>query len=602
MLSLRAPWRTRHPNNKQDWTRCCDGCREISLTKHIMVQHMDHNEMERRSCHRRRRTVERVVAVGVACSGPQQPKSLPVPKESQRPRRRSLFVDDDRWRRDRQVARRPRAHQSRATGLWWDEGNRQDCSSDRVAALNVGGDTLHAIAAAGRGFDDKDRNEATVALAKQYIKRMRVLVIDEVSMLSASYLAHWIRRLERLAERTFGVVLLGDFLQLQPVSVGNIETLYACVLTNESPASAKPDKMALHAQGRELMKTFRRLLFRTQQRAKGDKEHSEILQEMRDELRFTDRILRYITARKLTFAEVTANPAWASAPMLVGTNLDRQRANAMLLTSWARRTGRPVVTWHRKITTHSIKDKAAAWVQARFHEALTAYFVVGAPAMVTTNIDKPRGLVNGAACRFVGLLYNDEQEQAKYNALTAEAMADIATAVAEGGVSEGVVLHLATPPDLITVMMQQDGAVHDLATESDEFDVDRAELIAAMTMGGGLPELTQHATSAPAIESAGGGRGRGRGKGKTNAVGLNQILKQKKQQIAFERHIVEPACALTFHKVQGSTHDNVIVAVRRGNGRLYTFESMYVAISRVRSGAGLRSSLTMTSSTKSSGI
>lgn len=93
-----------------------------------------------------------------------------------------------------------------------------------IAAVNVGGATLHSYFGVGLAREDADTLLAEMfAPAKKRIKRTKTLVIDEVSMLSAELF----EKLEYIARKIKGkhdffggiqLVFFGDFLQLPPVT------------------------------------------------------------------------------------------------------------------------------------------------------------------------------------------------------------------------------------------------------------------------------------------------------------------------------------------------------------------------------------------------
>lgn len=98
-----------------------------------------------------------------------------------------------------------------------------------IAAAHVGGMTLHAWSGIGVASSlspvDIDRIANREPVARR-IGKAKVLIVDEISMLSAATLemVDAVCREVRRSERPFGgltVVLVGDFFQLPPVSRGN---------------------------------------------------------------------------------------------------------------------------------------------------------------------------------------------------------------------------------------------------------------------------------------------------------------------------------------------------------------------------------------------
>lgn len=103
-------------------------------------------------------------------------------------------------------------------------------ASTGIAAMNVGGTTLHSFAGLGLGADPADVIAARIFENKEgrvyrNIAKTDILAIDEISMISADLLdlVDELFRLVRDEMEPFGgmqVVCFGDFLQLPPVSRG----------------------------------------------------------------------------------------------------------------------------------------------------------------------------------------------------------------------------------------------------------------------------------------------------------------------------------------------------------------------------------------------
>lgn len=115
-------------------------------------------------------------------------------------------------------------------------------ASTGIAATHVGGMTLHAWS--GIGIADRMTPELldTIVNKEHVAKRLqkaKVLIIDEVSMLSANVLSmvdEVVREVRHEPDRAFGglqVVLVGDFFQLPPVSRSKVEFAF------ESPVWGK---------------------------------------------------------------------------------------------------------------------------------------------------------------------------------------------------------------------------------------------------------------------------------------------------------------------------------------------------------------------------
>lgn len=102
------------------------------------------------------------------------------------------------------------------------------CGSTGVAAVNVGGSTLHSWCGIGLASEGPKSLSQMVARNKPALKRIlrtEVLALDEISMISAELLDKVSEVFQILREdpRPFGgiqVILYGDFLQLPPVEGG----------------------------------------------------------------------------------------------------------------------------------------------------------------------------------------------------------------------------------------------------------------------------------------------------------------------------------------------------------------------------------------------
>jgi len=97
------------------------------------------------------------------------------------------------------------------------------CAPTGVAAVNVGGQTLHSLAGAGVPTVVKDFQKCRGHVpAKKWLK-LQALVIDEIGMVAANYL-DWldsvVRSIRKNPNAPFGgiqLIFCGDFAQLPPL-------------------------------------------------------------------------------------------------------------------------------------------------------------------------------------------------------------------------------------------------------------------------------------------------------------------------------------------------------------------------------------------------
>lgn len=108
-------------------------------------------------------------------------------------------------------------------------------ASTGIAATHIGGMTIHSwsgVGVAERLSEDQAAMIAARTKIRKRLARARVLIIDEVSMLSASvlFMVDAVCRLGREADVPFGglqVVLVGDFFQLPPIAREGAKALFA---------------------------------------------------------------------------------------------------------------------------------------------------------------------------------------------------------------------------------------------------------------------------------------------------------------------------------------------------------------------------------------
>ncbi len=186
-------------------------------------------------------------------------------------------------------------------------------ASTGIAATHVGGMTLHAWS--GIGIADSLSPELLDALENKehVVKRLqkaKVLIIDEVSMLSGQVLSMVdtvLRTLRHEPERAFGglqVVLVGDFFQLPPVSRSAVQFAF------ESPSwkALNPLVCYLEEQHRQEDSSFLSILSAIRA---GDWDHTHV---------------SLITAREAEYDELQEG-----VPQLFTHNADVDRINAQEL-------------------------------------------------------------------------------------------------------------------------------------------------------------------------------------------------------------------------------------------------------------------------------
>lgn len=269
-------------------------------------------------------------------------------------------------------------------------------ASTGIAATHIGGMTIHSWSGIGiKKFLDKyelDRIVSTEYLAKR-IRRAKVLIIDEVSMLGPETFAivETVCRAIRQNNDAFGglqVILVGDFFQLPPIEKNE---------TNNNPQTSllETPKARFAYDSPAWKRTNPIVCYLTEQHRQDDSDFLEMLSAIRNNS-FAEKHLVKLETRKIN-SEVAPN----KAVKLYTHNLNVDRTNDAMLETFS---GHPV--------TFTMTSKGAPGLIATLQRGcLSPYNLIlktGAKVMFTKNNPK-EGFVNGTLGtvegfdKFVGL-------------------------------------------------------------------------------------------------------------------------------------------------------------------------------------------------------
>ena len=253
-------------------------------------------------------------------------------------------------------------------------------ASTGIAATHIGGTTVHSWSGIGiRNYLDKytlDKISTTEYLSKR-IRRAKVLVIDEVSMLGPETfsMVEAVCRDIRQNNDAFGglqVILVGDFFQLPPIVKQEINNPQAELLE-----TAKP-RFAYNSPAWK--RTNPVVCYLTEQHRQDDNNFLELLSAIRSN-NFNDEHLSQLETRKIT-AEALPD----KAVKLYTHNFNVDRTNDAMLETFS---GKPV--------TFTMTTKGSPWlVETLQRGCLSPYNLilkVGAKVMLTKNNHK-EGFVN----------------------------------------------------------------------------------------------------------------------------------------------------------------------------------------------------------------
>jgi nucleoside-triphosphatase THEP1 len=295
-------------------------------------------------------------------------------------------------------------------------------ASTGIAATHIGGMTIHSWSGIGikNKLDkyDLDKIAGSEHISKR-LRRTKILIIDEVSMLSAETLSmvDAVCREVKQSSEPFGglqVVFVGDFFQLPPIVRMSREEDYQGLLIEESPIA----RFACDSPAWERARPI--VCYLTEQHRQDDRIFLSILSSIRSN-DFDEEHMGHIEKRKISHGS-----APAGIPKLFSHNADVDRVNDDTLSKIESETR----------TFQMSSQGAPALVAALIKGCLSPEKLTlkaGASVMFTKN--NPReGFVNGTLGTVIGFSRTSGHPQVKTkNGMTIE-VAPLEWVVEENGV------------------------------------------------------------------------------------------------------------------------------------------------------------------------
>ena len=177
----------------------------------------------------------------------------------------------------------------------------------------------------------------------------------------------------------------------------------------------KPGSLAYH--GCELFSTFLRFHLHEPQRAKEDPLHNEFVQKLSkgNEIKLED-ILQY---EHLTEEDTLSSPdEWKFATMLVANNQERLNISRFKAQLWAKQNKTYVFKWRTTLGKHENKPPTNHMGNILEENAFFwQFWVPGAPAFLTHDINGELGLVNGAPITTHSLTFTDIGEHERIESI-----------------------------------------------------------------------------------------------------------------------------------------------------------------------------------------
>ena len=249
--------------------------------------------------------------------------------------------------------------------------------------------------------------------------------------------------------------------------------------------------------------------------------------------------------------------SWHKAPVIVTTHRERNTLTTPLATNFAQKEGKVVYQWQTQrskwqgsppavFKEECINDDGAFWET----------FVQGAAAYITDNMDKKLGIVNGTKVTFHSLTPRDLQQKEEMTCLSL-------------CLRNKPLIRLSQPPLSVNVELVSPHAGKD--ADSKRKHKLWLEKFSNITLVEGKVVIALYDK-------------RPRGEWKSTTIKGNGHLFPPSKVCLKSRFPLIPGFAVTVHKAQGMTLDNVILSLgmRPEKQMNLDYESLYVAFSRVK--------------------
>jgi hypothetical protein len=292
-----------------------------------------------------------------------------------------------------------------------------------VAAINLGFASVtyqHLLKMSGKGNRSKGpMNDIPLGKVQQHLLGLRIVILDEISFVSAKSLYEIHCRLceiftpgdQSIAFGGKAIVAMGDFFQLSPCfSDDLVSDMYASARKNHDLQLPANDA---HERGLELWRQFVKIEFVAQNRS-TDPDHTAFLNYMRahpDEPIGAAQ-LEILRKKILTREDYERDPELYDAPIIVTNNKLREALNLHMAKEFGKRHGVPVIRWRIKVTGQGAQacTQEELEIIAGHFDCLYAIFVLGGPCYLTNNINPAKGLANGTAAIMRRLVFATKEE------------------------------------------------------------------------------------------------------------------------------------------------------------------------------------------------
>jgi hypothetical protein len=448
-----------------------------------------------------------------------------------------------------------------------------------ASVFGFGSRTFHSSLSIGqknRNSDGSLKKIKTKELQdlKELFKNTKCFLIDEVSMLTPSLLKDISDRLNEIYEIIetddiilFGgkhIILVGDFQQIPPIG----ECLYTGVLRYFTVLCEQEIKMKYHqVQASELYAKFKIIFLTDFQRAsETDFIFRGILTKIRDlncKYPIKDsNILDALYKRILTNDE--ANDSFSNAKLGVTSNPERYALNTKLIQDKAIQINSVVLKWENELINFPDKAKELeVYLREQNDGELHGFFLKDTPVFITDNLCPALLVANGTSGTLHSIIYYDDD-------IRNNMIENINTA------NKGEII-LVQKPDCVIIKIKKDstGSITNIIKKYENLKLDSIDNNSIDTNTHFLFPLISKGSNY---------------NDKQVYYGPSTEAKNKKCYIKYKSFDYDIGYAVTAHKLQGETIDNIVIELNQRPVGLKHLDlsSLYVMISRVKSLNNLR--------------
>lgn len=428
-----------------------------------------------------------------------------------------------------------------------------------AAVFGAGCSTVHSALAIGTKQSQRQSDGSLkpldlqkLALLEEMYKDTEIIVIDEVSMMTAILLGDVNTRLQQIKKTTalFGgltILLAGDFQQLPP-AVGT--PTYTGILKAQDPTSESStlhESRSYHLIGLFKIKyltVFKRALDPKLKKYLG---HIRDLKNKHPLNRKTSLLIEELKTLQATPDDISGD--WKNALLCLLSNKERYQANFQMIILKAEEDQQVLVSWDNKITFPlNLPDCIEKHLRDEHAPGeLRGYFLKDAPVILTQNVSPVLLVANGSPGKLHSLIFLDEQDR------------KIATKIINDA-PRGTRVLLPKPPDYVLIALN--AKILDAIQKNELLNINH--LFADVAKDDFLVALPYT----------------------HDRYGKNKVkfgTEASTSTIKYDKFNYDLGYAVTAYKLQGATLDNVLIDLnQRPQGlKAMDLRALYVILSRV---------------------